>query len=64
MPTHRLWRAQRIVLYDTLLRDYTPDQVEVVLAHEMGHWYYHHVLLMVLGWARRAGWACLGYSGC
>jgi STE24 endopeptidase len=41
--------AQRIVLFDTLLRDYTPDQIEVVLAHEMGHWYYHHVLLSIIG---------------
>jgi STE24 endopeptidase len=40
---------QRIVLYDTLLADYTPDQVEVVLAHELGHWYYHHVLLAIVG---------------
>jgi STE24 endopeptidase len=52
--------AQRIVLYDTLLRDYTPDQLEVVLAHEMGHWYYQHVLLATLG-AGAAGW--LGLFG-
>lgn len=68
--------AQRIVLYDTLLRDYTPDQVEVVLAHEMGHWYYQHVLLMVLGlgaagwlglfglqWLLNRTWPWLGLSG-
>ncbi len=47
--------ARRIVLYDTLLTDYTIDQVEVVLAHEMGHWYYRHVLLAWLG-AGAAGW--------
>lgn len=47
--------AQRIVLYDTLLAGYTPDQVEVVLAHEMGHWRYQHVLLGLLG-AGAAGW--------
>jgi len=41
--------AQRIVLYDNLLNGYTPDQVEVVLAHELGHWYYKHHLLSVLG---------------
>ncbi len=52
--------AQRIVLYDTLLRDYTPDQLEVVLAHEMGHWYYQHVLLATVG-AGAAGW--LGLFG-
>ncbi len=47
--------AQRIVLYDTLLTDYTPDQVQVVLAHEMGHWHYRHVLLGMLG-GGAAGW--------
>lgn len=68
--------AQRIVLFDTLLRDYTPDQVEVVLAHEMGHWYYQHVLLMVLGvgatgwlglfglqWLLNRTWRWLGLTG-
>lgn len=68
--------AQRIVLFDTLLRDYTPDQIEVVLAHEMGHWYYHHVLLSILGlgaagwlglfglqWLLQRSWRWLGLSG-
>jgi STE24 endopeptidase len=27
-----------VVLYDTLLKDQTPEQVEAVLAHELGHW--------------------------
>jgi STE24 endopeptidase len=52
--------AQRIVLYDNLLTGYTADQIEVVLAHEMGHWYYQHVLLAILG-AGTAGW--LGLFG-
>jgi STE24 endopeptidase len=51
---------RRIVLYDTLLSGYTPDQIEVVLAHEMGHWYYHHVFWSVLGLGV-AGW--LGLFG-
>ncbi len=42
-------QARRIVLYDTLLTGYTPDQIEVVLAHEMGHWYYRHLLWSILG---------------
>lgn len=52
--------AQRIVLYDTLIDGYSPDEVEVVLAHELGHWYYHHVLLSLLGLGA-AGW--LGLFG-
>ena len=51
---------RRIVLYDTLLSGYTPDQIEVVLAHEMGHWYYQHVFWSVLGLGV-AGW--LGLFG-
>jgi STE24 endopeptidase len=47
--------ARRIVLYDTLLSGYTGDQLEVVLAHEMGHWYYRHVLWSVLGFGA-ASW--------
>jgi STE24 endopeptidase len=52
--------AQRVMLYDTLLSGYTPDQVEVVLAHELGHWYYRHVLLSLLG-TGALGW--LGLFG-
>jgi STE24 endopeptidase len=36
-------RTKRIVLYDTLLTRASPEEVEVVLAHEMGHRIYHHL---------------------
>lgn len=36
-------RTKRIVLYDTLLKRASPDEVEVVLAHEMGHRIHHHI---------------------
>lgn len=36
-------RAKRIVFYDTLLEHLTPQQVEAVLAHELGHYRRHHV---------------------
>jgi STE24 endopeptidase len=32
-----LGRTRRIILFDTLLRDFTPDEVEAVLAHELAH---------------------------
>jgi STE24 endopeptidase len=32
-----LGRTRRIILTDTLLQKYTPDEIEVVLAHELGH---------------------------
>jgi STE24 endopeptidase len=38
-----LGRTKRIVLYDTLLRDYPRDEVEAVVAHEMAHWKLGHI---------------------
>jgi STE24 endopeptidase len=35
--------TKRVVLYDTLLRDFTPDEVRIVVAHELGHQHYHDV---------------------
>lgn len=36
--------SRRIVLYDTLLRSHTPDEVLSILAHEIGHWTHHHIV--------------------
>lgn len=48
-----LGRTKRIVLYDTLLRDYSPEEVRAVVAHEMAHWRQGHIvrglLLGILG---------------
>jgi STE24 endopeptidase len=30
-------KTKRVVLYDTLLKDFSPDQVRSVVAHELGH---------------------------
>lgn len=35
--------STRVVLYDTLLRDYPTDQLLTILAHELGHWREQHV---------------------
>ena len=37
-------RAKRIVLFDTLLSRSTPEEVEAVIAHELGHFRHKHVL--------------------
>ena len=37
--------TRRVVVYDTLLRDLTPAQARVVIAHELGHARNHDVLL-------------------
>lgn len=38
-----LGRTKRIVLYDTLVKTAPPDEIRLVLAHEMGHWRHHHI---------------------
>lgn len=38
-----LGRSRRIVLYDTLIAGSTPEEVELVVAHELGHWRRHHI---------------------
>lgn len=35
--------TKRILLSDTLLKEYTKDEIEVILAHELGHYYYKHI---------------------
>lgn len=40
--------SKQIVIYDTLLEKSTPAEVEAVLAHELGHWYYSHPMRLML----------------
>jgi len=42
-----LGKTRRILLSDTLLADFTPDEIEGVLAHELAHHRYHHLVLML-----------------
>ncbi len=37
-------RAKRIVFFDTLLAKLEPEEIEAVLAHELGHFRHHHVI--------------------
>ncbi|MCQ2591756.1 MAG: M48 family metallopeptidase [Treponema sp.] len=36
-------KAKRIVLYDTLIKSLTPDELGAVLGHELGHFKLHHI---------------------
>jgi STE24 endopeptidase len=36
--------TRRIVLFDTLLRNHPPEEVESILGHEIGHWRHDHIL--------------------
>jgi len=39
-----LGNTRRIILADTLLDNYTPEEIEAVLAHELGHQVHRHIL--------------------
>jgi STE24 endopeptidase len=39
--------TKRIVLGDNLIKEYTPDEIEVVIAHEMGHNILRHIWKIV-----------------
>ena len=40
-------RTRRVLLGDTLLEQFTPEEIEVVFAHEVGHHVHHHLPKMI-----------------
>src|SRR5207248_5306454 len=46
-----LGNTRRIVVGDTMLDRYTPDEIEVVLAHELGHHVHHDIWKLILSQA-------------
>jgi STE24 endopeptidase len=42
-----LGRTRRVLLGDTLLKEFTPEEIDVVFAHEVGHHVYRHLLKMI-----------------
>jgi STE24 endopeptidase len=66
-------KARRIVFFDTLLARLVPDELEAVLAHELGHYKLRHVakriawsavlslaFLGLLAWLARSDWFYAG----
>jgi STE24 endopeptidase len=62
-------KTKRIVFFDTLISRLNEDEIEAVLAHELGHFKLHHVVrrmawtfvvslgfLALLGWVKDAPW--------
>jgi len=62
-------RSKRIVFFDTLLARLSADEIEAVLAHELGHFAHRHIIkrivmsfaislagLWLLGWLSRQPW--------
>ncbi len=43
-----LGATRRIILADTLLQNYSADEIEAVLAHELGHHVHRHILKSIL----------------
>lgn len=41
-------KAKRIVFFDTLLARLAPDELEAVLAHELGHFHHRHILKRIV----------------
>jgi STE24 endopeptidase len=65
--------AKRVVFYDTLLAKLSPSEVDAVLAHELGHFKYKHIVKRVaamfalslvgfalLGWLSTRSWFYVG----
>ena len=53
-----LGNTRRIILADTLLEHYSPDEIEAVLAHELGHHVHNHILKSI---AVQAGVTLAGF---
>jgi STE24 endopeptidase len=43
-----LGSTRRIILSDTLLEHYSPDEIEVILAHELGHHLHRDIIKMII----------------
>ncbi len=55
--------AKRVVFYDTLLAKLSPDEVDAVLAHELGHFKRRHITKRLVGMFALSlgGFALLGW---
>ncbi len=64
-----LGNSKRVVFYDTLMEQLSEDEIEAVLAHELGHFRLNHIkkgfiqmtlymlsLLAILGWLINENW--------
>jgi STE24 endopeptidase len=68
-------KTKRVVLFDTLISASTPDEIEAVVAHELGHDKHGHVLfgllrsaamafatLAAFGWLSKQAWLLPGFG--
>ncbi|MBK5207610.1 MAG: M48 family metallopeptidase, partial [Polaromonas sp.] len=55
--------TKRVVFYDTLLEQLSPDEVDAVLAHELGHFKHKHIIKRIISMFAMSlvGFALLGW---
>jgi STE24 endopeptidase len=56
-----LGRTRRVLLGDTLLRGFLPEEIEVIFAHEIGHHVFHHIRWIILAglfYSAAGFWVC------
>ena len=56
-----LGRTRRVLLGDTLLTGFTPDEIEVIFAHEIGHHVFRHIRKMIVAglvYSAAGFWIC------
>jgi STE24 endopeptidase len=56
-----LGRTRRVLLGDTLLDGFRPDEIEVIFAHEIGHHVLHHIRKLILAgilYSAAGFWVC------
>ncbi|NPV38588.1 Peptidase, M48 family [Brevinematales bacterium NS] len=41
-------RVKRIVVFDTLLENFSMEEILAILSHELGHWKRHHILKQLI----------------
>jgi STE24 endopeptidase len=56
-----LGSTRRVLLGDTLLNGFSPDEIEVIFAHEIGHHVFRHIRKMILAgliYSAAGFWVC------
>lgn len=56
-----LGHTRRVLLGDTLINGFVPDEIEVIFAHEIGHHVFHHIPKLILAgilYSAAGFWIC------
>jgi STE24 endopeptidase len=56
-----LGRTRRVLLGDTLLKGFSPDEIEVIFGHEIGHHVFRHIRKLIIAglvYSAAGFWVC------